>query len=154
VLTMTEKKKKTTRKKTTSKNRGLTDIELAKFQQLLLSKRREIIGDVSNMEGEALRKSRMDAAGDLSSMPIHMADIGSDNYSQEFALGLMDSERKIVKEIDKALSRMEKGSYGICIATGNPIPKARLKAKPWAKYSIEYAEKLEKGLAEEINEDS
>ena len=114
------------------------------FKQLLLEKRREIVGNVNEMEDETLRKSRIDASGDLSSVPIHMADIGTDNYEQEFALGLMDSERKLLREIDDALANIEKGSYGTCEGTGKPISKARLNAKPWAKHSVEYARILEK----------
>ena len=53
---------------------------------MLLEKRKEIIGDVNTIEDETLKKSRSDASGDLSSMPIHMADVGTDNYDQEFAL--------------------------------------------------------------------
>jgi RNA polymerase-binding protein DksA len=94
----------------------------------------------------------MDASGDLSSMPIHMADLGTDNYEQEFALGLMDSERKLLREIDNALVRIEKKTYGICQATGKPISRARLEAQPWARYCVEYARMLEQGLVEEQEE--
>ena len=126
---------------------------------MLLEKRREIVGDVNEIEDETLKKSRLDATGDLSSMPIHMADIGTDNYEQEFALGLMDTERKLLREIDDALQRIEEETYGICEGTGKPIPKARLKAQPWARYCIEHARMLEQGLAtkqeeDEPNEDS
>jgi len=116
---------------------------------MLLEKRREILLNVNEIEDETLRKSRLDASGDLSSMPIHMADIGTDNYEQEFALGLMDSERKLLKEIDDALERIEQGVYGACEATDEPIAKARLKAKPWARYCVEYARMLEQGLVTE-----
>jgi len=117
------------------------------FKQMLLEKRREILRNVSEIEEETLKKSRLDASGDLSSMPIHMADLGSDNYEQEFVLGLMDSERKLLQEIDDALQRIEEGAYGICEGTDKPIPKARLKAQPWARYCVEYARSLEKGAA-------
>ena len=123
----------------------LTESEIKDFRQILLEKRQEIIGNVSEMENEALKKSRAEATGDLSSMPIHMADIGTDNYEQEFALGLMDSEVKLLREIDQALIRIEEGTFGICQGTGRKIAKARLRAKPWARYSVEYAEKLENG---------
>ena len=119
---------------------------------MLLEKRREILVNVFEIEDEALKKSRLDATGDLSSMPIHMADLGTDNYEQEFALGLMDSERKLLREIDEALERIEKKTYGICLGTDEPIPKARLEAQPWAKYSVEYARKLEQGLVLEPEE--
>jgi len=119
---------------------------------MLLEKRREILRNVNEFEDEALKKSRLDASGDLSSMPIHMADLGTDNYEQEFALGLMNSERKLLREIDEALGRVEKKTYGICERTGKPIPKARLKAQPWAKYCVEYARMLEQGLVTEQEE--
>ncbi len=67
--------------------------------------------------------------------------------SRNLLLGLMDSERKLLREIDEALERIENKTYGICIGTGKPIRKARLEAQPWAKYSVEFARKLEQGLA-------
>lgn len=127
----------------------LTAEEIQQFRRLLLEKRAELVGDVSSIESEALKKSRLDAAGDLSSMPIHMADLGTDNFEQEFALGLMDSERKILAEINDALRRIDNGVYGICEGTGKPIGKARLKASPWARYCIKYATMVEQGLISE-----
>lgn len=82
-------------------------------------------------------------------MPIHMADIGTDNYEQEFALELMDGERKLLREIDDALGRIEQGTYGICEGKGTPIAKARLEANPWARYCVKYARMLEQGLVPE-----
>jgi len=147
-----QKRKKASRKKTsltrTKKNR-LTTADIERFKLMLLEKRREILRNVGEIEDEALKKSRLDATGDLSSMPIHMADLGTDNYEQEFALGLMDSERKLLQEIDDALQRIEQRTYGICEATGKPIAKARLTAKPWARYCVEYARMLEQGLVTE-----
>jgi len=127
----------------------LSAADVKHFKQMLLEKRGEILRNVSEIEEETLKKSRLDASGDLSSMPIHMADLGSDNYEQEFVLGLMDSERKLLQEIDDALQRIEEGAYGICEGTGKPIPKARLKAQPWARYCVEYARSLEKGTTSE-----
>lgn len=149
---MAQKRKKAFRKKTSSartKKSRLTTADIERFKQMLLEKRREILVNVNEMEGETLKKSRLDAAGDLSSMPIHMADIGTDNYEQEFALGLMDSERKLLREIDSALQRVEQGTYGICEGTGKQIPKARLEAQPWARYCVEYAQMLEQGSVTE-----
>jgi len=60
----------------------LTAVDIEHFRQILLKKRQEIIGNVSEIEGEALKASD----GDISNMPIHMADAGTDNYEQEFAL--------------------------------------------------------------------
>lgn len=117
---------------------SFSDDELAYFKRLLIEKRRELVGDVSTMENEALGKNRADASGDLSLMPIHMADIGSDNYEQEFTIGLIANERETLKEIDAAIQRIDNRTFGICLATHKPISKARLKAKPWASHCLEY----------------
>lgn len=149
---MAQKRKKTSKKKASSpgtKKSHLSPADIKHFEQMLLEKRREILKNVSEIEDEALKKSRLDASGDLSSMPIHMADLGTDNYEQEFVLGLMDSERQLLKEMDDALARIEKGAYGTCEGTGKRIPKARLEASPWARYCVEYARMLEQGLATE-----
>jgi RNA polymerase-binding protein DksA len=147
-----KKSKKVSKKKTSSrskKGKYLTKAELNHFKKLLLEKRLEILSDVSKIENESLKKSRLDATGDLSNVPIHMADIGTDNFEQEFALDLMDSERKLLDEIHRALERIEDGVYGICEGTGKQIPKARLKAQPWARYCVEYARMIEQGLVPE-----
>jgi RNA polymerase-binding protein DksA len=150
-----QKRKKTSRAQVSStrkKKRGMVNADAKHFKGILLEKRREILRNVTEFEDEALRKSRLDASGDLSSMPIHMADLGTDNYEQEFALGLMDSERKLLREIDNALVRLEKKTYGICEGTGKPISKARLEAQPWARYCVKYARMLEQGLVVEQEE--
>jgi len=120
--------------------------ELVRFRKILLIKRELLSGDVNTLQNEALRKNRQEATGDLSNMPIHMADIGSDNYEQEFALGLIQNEEVTLREIDEALKRIEDRSYGKCEDCGKKIPVARLKAKPHAKYCIECKRQEEKGL--------
>lgn len=125
----------------------LTKAQLAHFRELLIQKLHEILGAMDWIENEALKKSRTENTGDLSNMPIHMADIGTDNYEQEFSLGLMDSERKLVREILDALKRIDRGTYGICEGTGQPIPALRLEANPWARYCVEYASLIEQGKA-------
>ena len=117
--------------------------ELDDYRQVLLQKRQTLLGDLSGMEQQT---SSQGASGNLSSMPTHMADVGTDNFEQEFTLGLLESEQQLLREIDEALRRIDERTYGVCLGTGNPIPKARLLAKPWAKYTVEYARMLEKGL--------
>ncbi len=131
-----------------SLNSGLTKKEIGEFRDVLLQKRSQLMGDVNTMRNEALSKNRQDAAGDLSNMPLHMADVGSDNYEQEFTLGLIESERQILREIEAALERIRDNTFGVCAATGEPIGKARLRATPWAKYSYEYvlAQERARGL--------
>jgi RNA polymerase-binding transcription factor DksA len=120
----------------------LTPAEIKKFKATLLEKLSEILGNVTSMESEALRRDR----SDLSNMPIHMADLGTDSCEIDNIIGLMDSERKILVEVNDALSRIEDGKYGICEGRGEPIPKQRLKAIPWARYCVACATLLEKGI--------
>ena len=124
----------------------LSPEEIEDLKLLLLEKREELVGDVGHMNNEALDNSRQDGAGDLSNMPIHMADIGTDNYEQEFTLGLIESERKVLYDIDRALIKISQGNYGVCEVTGEQISRARPEAKPEARYCIEYARKVESGL--------
>jgi RNA polymerase-binding protein DksA len=132
------------KKKKTPKKTHLKAADLRKFERLLLDKRAEILGDVNHMKEETLKKER----SDLSNVPFHMADAGSDNFEMENTLGLMDEEVKLLAEIDAALVRIEKRTFGICEGSGKPIPKTRLEAIPWARYCVEYKELLERGLVE------
>ncbi len=118
---------------------GLSRKDLLEYRALLLEKRAEIVGDVKGME--SARSASLD---DLAHMPLHMADIGTDTFEQEFTLGLIESERRLLNEINDALRRMEDKTYGVCMASGQPIGKARLEFKPWAKYCIEVARLREK----------
>jgi len=123
---------------------GLKSKDLEFFRELLLAKRRELLGDVSSMEEEALRAAG--GGSNLSNLPIHMADMGTDNYEQEFTLNLVQKDRDLLSQINAALAKIRNGTYGVCEGTGKPISRARLEAQPWARYSIEYARQLEKGL--------
>jgi DnaK suppressor protein len=131
---------------TPSRKSRLSPSEFEEFRQLLLDKRREVIGDVRTLQNEVLRKGSSGETSGGSTMPIHMADLGSDTWEQELTLGLIENERGLLREIDEALARIEDRTYGVCMATNKPITKARLRAKPWAKYCIEYARKRELGL--------
>jgi len=122
---------------------GLSSKELEHFRELLLDKRRELVGDMSHMEREALRSA---SGTNLSNLPMHMADMGTDNYEQEFTLGLVEKERVLLREINQALAKIQDGTYGICEGTGKPINKVRLEAQPWARFSIEYARQMERGF--------
>jgi RNA polymerase-binding protein DksA len=121
---------------------GLSPRELEHFRDLLLEKRRELVGDMYSMESEALRSS----GSNLSNLPVHMADMGTDNYEQEFTLGLVEKDRGLLREINSALAKIQNGTYGICEGTGKPINKVRLEAQPWARHSIEYARQMQRPM--------
>ncbi len=117
---------------------GLTKAILEQYRTLLLQKRGELLGDVEALESDARNDS-----GDHFS-PEHMADIGSNNYEQEFTLGLVESEQRLLREIDEAVLRIRNRTYGVCVESGEPIGKPRLDAKPWAKYCIAVAREKER----------
>lgn len=131
------------KKKAEAKKPSFGKADLEHFRQLLLARRRRILGTVQGMEEEALKASDQDFSVD------HMADHGSDNFEQDFTLALVESERRELFEIDRALLRIEHGTYGICEGTGDAIPRPRLEAIPWARYSVEYQRRLEAGEVEE-----
>ncbi|MBT5582505.1 MAG: hypothetical protein HOJ54_00700 [Phycisphaerae bacterium] len=145
--TQVTKRKKSTSKKTAASTKQPRraksrlkpeDVEI--FRTLLIDKRRRVLSALDSMETEALRSE----GSESSSMPIHMADVGSDAYEQDLKLGISASERERISEIDAALQRIADGTYGVCEVTGKAIKKARLRAKPWARWTIDTARENER----------
>ncbi len=114
--------------------------DLERFRAILVKKRAQLVGDVSQMENEALQGQ----SGSLSNLPQHMAEQGSDTYDQSLALDLAAADRKMIKEIDDAIKRIDQGTYGVCELSGKPIKMERLEELPWARYTIEAARELER----------
>jgi len=114
------------------------------YKEQLLALRARLRGDVTAMADAALRKTRSEANGDLSSMPIHMADIGSDNYEQEFTLSLMQSDEVTLDSIESAIEKIEDGLFGQCEECAGEISKTRLNAIPYTPLCIKCAQKLER----------
>lgn len=128
---------------TMSKN-YFTEKELEHFKKQLIEKRHETAQSAQRLREIAERQSaESDETGDLSSIPTHLADLGTDAHEQEINLEMMEYEMKLLEEIDQAIARIEDGTYGLCQGTGKPISKERLEAEPWARYSIEYKRELE-----------
>lgn len=111
--------------------------EVAQFKKLLLSLRERLVGKVDFMQGEALKKSRQDASGDLSNVPIHMADVGTDNYERDIMIELIQNGEEGVRNIDTALEKIQDGTFGVCELCAKKINKERLKAVPYAKLCID-----------------
>jgi RNA polymerase-binding protein DksA len=121
---------------------ALSSKDLKHFKETLLAKRAALVGDSNHLEEEAVRKSKDEAATmDIS----NFADLGTDNYEQEFDLGVLESHGETLREIDEALERIENKSFGICDACSKPIPKGRLTAMPHARLCIACRNKHEEG---------
>jgi DnaK suppressor protein len=100
---------------------------------------------VDSMAGVAQDTLRSRAEGsEASAFGMHQADAGSDAYDRDFALSLLSQEQDALYEIDQALKRIELGTYGKCEMSGKQIPRARLEAIPFARFTVECQSQLEK----------
>lgn len=111
------------------------------FKEMLLALRARLRGDVSTLADAALSKSG--GSSNNSSVPSHMADMGSDTYEQDNTILLMNNEGETLNQIEGALERIEAGVYGSCIECEGKIPKMRLKAIPYTPYCVKCASELE-----------
>ena len=118
-------------------------MDMKVYRERLIQLRSRLRGDVNAMADAALKKTRSEATGDLSSMPIHMADLGSDNFEQEFTLCLMENDEDTLDMIETALERIEEGIYGTCGECGGRIPKARLNALPHTPFCVKCASRVQ-----------
>jgi RNA polymerase-binding protein DksA len=119
---------------------------LERLKTKLLAMRKRLAGDVDQIKQNSLQR-RDAACGDVSAMPIHMADIAGDNFEKEFALGLIENEQLELRAIDAALQKLDAGAFGECEACGTAITYSRLKAIPYARLCIECQRAEEGGSA-------
>ena len=122
---------------------GLKQDELESYRNVLLGLRARLRGDLDQMTDEALRRSQAESSGNLSNVPLHMADLGTENYDQEFTLGLIENEQGTLEQVHEALDRIHAGTFGRCQECGEPIAKPRLQALPYTRHCIQCARDLE-----------
>ena len=123
----------------------LKNDEIESFRRILDGLRSRLRGDLDQMTDEALRRNLINGSGNLSNVPLHMADVGTENYDQEFTLGLIENEQGTLELVNEALARLEKGKFGLCVQCGEPISKPRLQAIPYTKHCIQCARVVENG---------
>jgi RNA polymerase-binding transcription factor DksA len=121
----------------------MTKVDMEMFRATLHSLRSRLTGDVSRLAGEALRATGGESSGSLSNAPLHPADLGSDNFEQEFTLSLLQNQEQVLDEIADALDRINKGTFGRCEECQGAIPKARLQALPYTRHCVACARKLQ-----------
>lgn len=110
--------------------------EWTKFYQRLLELREQLVRQMNGLAKES--------AQEMAGYSLHMADSGTDNFDRDFALSLLSSDQDAIYEIEEALKRIEKNTYGICELTGKPIPKSRLEAIPWTRFTVQAQAQLER----------
>ena len=115
---------------------------LKKQQLRLLALKDTLLDSMTGVARDNLRTGH--DAHEVSAHGLHQADAGSDAYDRDFALNLLSQEQDALFEIDEALKRVAKGTYGTCEMSGKPIPKARLEARPFARFTVECQNEIEK----------
>jgi RNA polymerase-binding transcription factor DksA len=110
--------------------------EWQKFYNHLLELREQLLRQMNGLAKES--------AQEMAGYSLHMADSGTDNFDRDFALSLLSSDQDAIYEIEEALKRIEKNTYGVCELTGKPIPRARLEAIPWTRFTVQAQAQLEK----------
>lgn len=116
--------------------------EIEKFKKELLKMRKHLTASVQGVKEEV--KSLDESKG----YSQHQADEGTDDFGRTISLELTNKEFSVLRQIDRALEKIEEGTYGICDITGKEIPKKRLEAIPYATMTVEAQEKMEKGQLE------
>jgi len=115
---------------------------LKKQQLRLLALKDSLLDSMTGVARDNLRSSH--DAHESSAHGLHQADAGSDAYDRDFALSLLSQEQDALFEIDEALKRIAKGTYGTCEMSGKTIPKARLEARPFARFTVECQNEIER----------
>lgn len=110
--------------------------ELRAFERLLQRRRAFLIGNVRRLEDEACRKGS-DAAGDLSTMPLHPADLATDTQQQDMSIFFMENENGQLQAIEEALERIHEDNFGLCEECEHEIALERLRAIPYAPLCLE-----------------
>jgi len=108
----------------------------AKYYHRLMELREQLTRQINGLAKES--------AQEMAGYSLHMADSGTDNFDRDFALSLLSSDQDAVYEIEEALKRIEKNTYGICELTGKSIPRKRLEAIPWTRFTVEAQAQLER----------
>jgi DnaK suppressor protein len=119
---------------------SLREDEIEYFKKILLNLRKKIAGAINGAKEEV---KELDESKGYSQ---HQADEGTDDFGKTINMEVSNKEYLILKQIDRALQKIDEGTYGICDITKKEIPKARLQAIPYATMTVEAQEKVEKGL--------
>ncbi|MFH0911343.1 MAG: TraR/DksA C4-type zinc finger protein [Planctomycetota bacterium] len=125
----------------------LSKQERKELRGRMLEIRQELMRDSNIMANEALIGDSKADNGNLSTVPQHMADKGSDNFEQAFTISRLENATEIIGEIDEALDRIERGTYGICGECGEAIGLRRLRARPHADLCVTCQQKQEQERA-------
>lgn len=114
--------------------KALTPAQEKELVKMLESKRQEL----------ALRLKNRRPSTAAEQVPGDEADQAADDAGVSLETRLMDRDAKLLREVERALEKVQDKTYGLCEGTDEPIGYARLKLRPWTRYSVTYKEELER----------
>ncbi len=114
---------------------ALTDREIKDLRQRLVEERQDLQAQYEELEEASFSANQSDLTGETG-FDEEYADAGTATFEREKDLSLVNNLRDLMERIDKALAKMDEGTYGMCDRCGKPIEKARIKALPYANLCL------------------
>jgi DnaK suppressor protein len=125
----------------TSRRTHLTPRDLEELREKLLAERKSLVSQYQHDvdSAHAIREEGGEDEGELAEM----------DFDRDLLYDFSEAERERLRLVEEALERMDGGSYGLCLISGQPIPRERLEQLPWARYRVEIQQEIEEGLRRE-----
>ena len=120
----------------------MTATEMATYRRRLVALANRLSRDVSELEEEAFQPTGGEASGGLSNVPLHLGDLGSNQFEEEVTLDLVGKEEEMLSEANAALERIDASSFGHCEHCRRLISRERLAAVPYARHCVACADKF------------
>jgi RNA polymerase-binding protein DksA len=121
----------------------MTKAERERYRSQLKELARRMNGDVDTPREEAMQAQGGEASGNLSNAPMHLADLGTENFQQELSLSLLEGKTGLLTDVSDALQRLDDSTFGVCENCQQPISKERLDALPFTRHCIDCASRLD-----------
>jgi len=117
----------------------LTKKEIADLRVRLEEERIQLDAQLTTIEEDSFAATQSDSSGDVG-LDDEPADAGTATFEREKDLSIENNVRDLLHKIDRALKRIDDGTYGICDICGKPIEKALVKALPYVDLCIKDAQ--------------
>jgi DnaK suppressor protein len=123
----------------------LNDKDIRHFRQRLMEERKSILDELDWVESNYIGSSQRESSGEVSGHATHLADMATDSDEMEKAYLIGDTRGEVLEDIDEALEKLGKGTYGKCESCGQDIARDRLEAVPYAKLCLKCKTDEEQG---------
>ena len=123
--------------------RSMGKRNVEEFRRILLGEKARVEEALNSIAQGSLRNAQKDFLGEDSVYDQHPADIGTETFARERDLGLKDALETDKAKIERALRKIQDGTYGVCERCGREIPDERLRAVPSASLCIRCQEEVE-----------